>query len=177
MDGKMFPYLKSNGGEQGSVLNERIRGLFFSTFTDPNTSQPHSYSYYGPIRLYVEAKYLFHPQCNLYFADFYCHNIKHHVTIVLTPKSSNVDAWCSQYLLKLDTFYNPYLCLRQFENGAFVVLANMDVIVEVFYTEVVDISFILLTNRGFMKKVQTMGRGYALQSGVPKNVCCSICNL
>jgi hypothetical protein len=34
LNGEMRPYLKSNGGEQGSVLNGRLPGLFFSTLLD-----------------------------------------------------------------------------------------------------------------------------------------------
>jgi hypothetical protein len=30
LNGEMRPYLKSNGGEQGSVLNGRLPGLFFT---------------------------------------------------------------------------------------------------------------------------------------------------
>ena len=135
-NGEMRPYLKSHGGEQGCVLNGRLPGLFFSTFVDIRTNMPHSHSYFGPIRLYIEAHLMFNPSYNLYFADFYCHDVKHHVTLVITTKTSPANYLCRQYLCQLDVHRNPYLCLRKFPDGSCAVLANMDIIVEILYTKV-----------------------------------------
>ncbi|XP_076077445.1 uncharacterized protein LOC143047956 [Mytilus galloprovincialis] len=139
-NGEMRPYLKNNGAEQGSVLNGRVKGLFFSTLVDKTTNRPHSFSHYGPVRLYVEAQFMCNTHCNLYFADFYCHNVRHHLTVVLMPKSSPCNVLCQKYLLQLDIYNNPYLRLFRFPNGSSCVLANMDIIVEVFYTETVKVS-------------------------------------
>ncbi|VDH90364.1 Hypothetical predicted protein [Mytilus galloprovincialis] len=177
LDGEMRPYLKSNGGEQGSVVNGRLSGLFFSTYTDAMTNIPDPYSYFGPIRLYIQCLEMFNPECNLYFADFYCHDKRHHVTVIVVPKFSMDNEFCRQYLKELDVFYNPYLCLRVQCNGALTVMANMDVTVEVFYTITVNVRRALEFKHGFIEKTKTIGRGYAHPSGIPKNPSCSICNL
>ena len=176
LGGEMRPYLKSNGGEQGSVLNGRLPGLFFSTYLDPNTNLPNPCSFYGPVRLYVQALFMFNPQCNLYFADFYCHYKRHHVTIILTPKLSPCVPFCRQYLTELNIFNNPYLCLHATPQGLFV-MANMDVTTEVFYTETINVISILALNSGKFERSTTIGRGYAPPTGLPKNSACTVCNL
>ncbi|CAG2208978.1 unnamed protein product [Mytilus edulis] len=177
LNGEMRPYLKSNGGEQGSVVNGRLSGLFFSTYTDTATNLPSPCSYYGPIRLYLKSLIMFNPQCNLYFADFYCHYKRHHVTVILVPKLSTHNIFCRQYLTELNIFYNPYLCLRVECNGAFTVMANMDVTVEVFYTETMNVKRALELKYGFIVETPTIGKGFAKPSGTPKNPDCNICNL
>ncbi|XP_071134181.1 uncharacterized protein [Mytilus edulis] len=177
LNGQMRPYLKSNGGEQGSVVNGRLFGLFFSTYIDTTTNMPGPYSHFGPIRLYIQCLEMFNPECNLYFADFYCHDKRHHVTVIVVPKFSIDNEFCRQYLKELDIFYNPYLCLRVQCNGALTVMANMDVTVEVFYTETVNVRRALALKYGFIEKTKTIGRGYAHPSGIPKNPSCTICNL
>ncbi|CAG2255176.1 unnamed protein product [Mytilus edulis] len=177
LDGEMRPYLKSNGGEQGSVLNGRLSGLFFSTYTDAMTNMPGPYSHFGPIRLYIQSLEMFNSECNLYFADFYCHKKRHHVTVILVPKYSIDNEFCCQYLKELNIFRNPYLCLRVDCYGAFSVMANMDVTVEVFYTDTINVRTALELQYGFIEKSQTIGRGYAPPSGIPKNPTCTICNL
>ncbi|XP_052088868.1 uncharacterized protein LOC127725722 isoform X2 [Mytilus californianus] len=177
LDGEMRPYLKSYGGEQGSVVNGRLFGLFFSTYLDTTTNMPYPYSHFGPIRLYIQSLEMFNPECNLYFADFYCHKKRHHVTIIVVPKYSIDNEFCGQYLKELNIFHNPYLCLRVEFNGAFTVMANMDVTVEVFYTETINVRRALELQYGFIQKTKTIGRGYAPPSGIPKNPSCKICNL
>ena len=178
LNGEMRPYLKSNGGEQGSVLNGRLPGLFFSTLLDSNTNKPSTQSHYGPMRLYVQSQFMFNPHCNLYFGDFYCHFKRHHVTIILTSKSSPCNRFCQQYLLPLNIFSNPYLRICMAENGgSFVVLANMNVTVDIFHTETINVLWVLRRNVGYFEETKTVGRGYAPPSGIPKNICCEICNL
>ncbi|XP_071134180.1 phytanoyl-CoA hydroxylase-interacting protein-like [Mytilus edulis] len=177
LNGVMLPYLKSNGGEQGSVVNGRLSGLFFSSYIDTTTNNPSPCSYYGPIRLYLKSLIMFNPQCNLYFADFYCHYKRHHVTIILVQKTSACNSFCRQHLKELNIFYNPYLCLRVECNGAFTVMANMDVTVEVFYTETINVKRALELKYGFMIETPTIGKGFARPSGTPKNPDCNICNL
>ncbi|CAC5404670.1 unnamed protein product [Mytilus coruscus] len=177
LNGEMLPYLKSNGGEQGSVVNGRLSGLIFSTYIDTTTNLPNPCSHYGPIRLYLKSLIMFNPQCNLYFADFYCHYKRHHVTIILVPKFSIHNNFCRQYLTELNIFHNPYLCLRVECNGAFTVMANMDVTVEVFYTETINVRKAIELQYGFIVESKTIGRGFAPPSGIPKNPSCKICNL
>ncbi|XP_063402168.1 uncharacterized protein LOC134686431 [Mytilus trossulus] len=177
LNGEMRPYLKSNGGEQGSVVNGRLSGLFFSTYIDITTNMPNPCSHYGPIRLYLKSLIMFNPQCNLYFADFYCHYKRHHVTIILVPKLSTHNNFCRQYLTELNIFHNPYLCLRVELNGTFTIMANMDVTVEVFYTETINVRRALELQYGFIVETPTIGKGFAKPSGTPKNPDCNICNL
>ena len=123
----MRSYLKSNSGKQSSLRNGRLPGLFFSTYLDSNTNLPSPCLFYGPIRLYAQALVMLNLQCNLYFADFYCHYKRHHVSIVLTPKLSLSIPFCRQYLTELNIFNNPYLSLHETPQGVLFVMANMDV--------------------------------------------------
>jgi len=56
-------------------------------------------------------------------------------------------------------------------------MANMDMIVEVYYTETVDINDILKKELGYIEDIHVVGRGYVLPQGIPKRASCRICNL
>ena len=176
MDGVMIPRPKNNGGEQGSVINGNFRGLFFSTFIDTRTNWPQQFSFYGPTRFNVQAEVLFSQNSNLYFVDFYCHYQKHHLAVILTPESSCHNTFCSKYLRQLDIYDNPFLKLCE-KNKSWVVMANMDMIVEVYYTETVNINSILKKGLGYIEEIDVVGRGYVLPQGIPKRASCKICNL
>lgn len=177
-NGIMAPMLKNNGGEQGSVINGNFHGLFFSTFLDIRTNCPQPYSYFGPMRFNILADVLFTPDCNLYFVDFYCHYRKHHMALILTPVSSSRNSFCQKYLCKLNIFDNPFLCLRRGKHdGTWTVMANMDIIIEVYYTETVNITHTLKEKLGYMEEVDIVGRGFVLPCGIPKNPTCKKCNL
>jgi hypothetical protein len=176
MDGVMIPKPKNNGGEQGSVINGNFRGLFFSAYMDIRTNRPQQYSFFGPTRFNVQAEVLFTKNCNLYFVDFYCHYKKHHMAVILTPKSSCHNTFCSKYLRQLDIYNNPFLKLCK-KDGSRVVMANMGMIVEVYYTETVNINTILENGLGCIEEIDVVGRGYVLPQGIQKRASCKICNL
>jgi hypothetical protein len=56
-------------------------------------------------------------------------------------------------------------------------MANMDMIVEVYYTETVNINTILENGLGYIEEIDVVGRGYVLPQGIPKRASCKICNL
>lgn len=174
--GIMKPYLKDYNGDQGCLINGAIPGLFYSTILG-SKSKPPPISFYGRVRLHIQANVLFTEICNVYFSDFYCHYTQHYVTIVLTPQGSPADNFCHQYLLKLDKYDNPFLKIVRSTNGSHCIMANMAVVVEVFYTESVNIINLLENGYGYMSKTILMGRGESKPDGIPKNENCKKCNL
>lgn len=174
--GEMQPYLKDRNGDQGSIINGAIKGLFFSTFLS-SKSKPPPVSFYGPCRIHLQANTLFTEQCNVYFSDFYCHYEQHYVTIVMTNSGSPEDTFCHQYLLQLDKYDNPFIKLSPANNVSHCVMVSMAVVVEVFYTESINIRSLLQNGHGFMSTSSVMGRGETKPDGIPKNDDCSKCNL
>ena len=114
----------------------------------------------------------------MYFADFYCYNgIAHYFTIVLTKPGSPDDNFCQQNLVKLDVYNNPFLQITLID-GNYQVLVTLNVIVEIFYTESVDLMTLDRTPGLTMyKDVPLTGRGSSVEGGIPKNENCEICNL
>lgn len=157
-NGMMFPYRKDLNGDNCSIINGNINGLFFSTSLDLRTHQPPLDSYFGEIRLNINALELFHYNCDLYFVDFYCHYHAHYVTVLLTPMHSPTDIFCRDRLLRLNIYDNPFMLLKLAGNG-WQVFADHNVHVEVFYTEQIDIPFLLRHNIGFINTVIPLGRG------------------
>lgn len=174
--GEMIPYTKDNNGDQGSIINGAINGLFYSTLLGPK-SKPPPISFYGPVRLHLKANIIFTENCNIYFSDFYCHYEQHYVTIVLTRKGSPEDDFCNTHLLMMDKDDNPFMKLSRNINGLKTVMATMGVVVEVFYTESVNIRSLLQWGHGYMSKTVLMGRGRSKPEGIPKNENCNKCNL
>ena len=171
----MTPYLKDFNGDQGSVINGFIHGLFFSTYLGP-TSKPPPISFYGPIRFHLQANLIFTDKCNIYFADFYCHYKQHYVTIVLTPQGTDGDTFCRQHLILLNIFNNPFVKIVQVADNQRVVVVTKAVIVEIFYTESINIRNFLQKGYGFISKAVCMGRGKTIPEGIPKKQDCIICN-
>ncbi|CAC5391444.1 unnamed protein product [Mytilus coruscus] len=134
--GIMKPYKKDHNGDPCSVINGRLDGLFFSTAVDFQTSQPFKYSPFGPLRLHVIASFLFIPNLNLYFADFYCHYKVHYVTVILTRKDSFADNFCKERLKELDIHYNPFVFLKTSKtSNNIMVLHGCGLRIEVLYTK------------------------------------------
>jgi hypothetical protein len=138
----MYPYRKNFNGDTCSIINGNINGLFFSTSLDLRTHQPPLNSYFGEIRLNIDALGLFHYNCNLYFVDFYCHYHAHYVAVLLTPMNSQTDVLCQDRLLRLDIYDNPFMLLKLSGNG-WHVLADHNVHIEELYTEKIDIPYIV----------------------------------
>ncbi|XP_071173489.1 phytanoyl-CoA hydroxylase-interacting protein-like isoform X1 [Mytilus edulis] len=174
--GEMIPYIKDNNGDQGSIINGAINGLFYSTLLS-SSSKPPPISFYGPVRLHLKANVMFTENCNIYFSDFYCHYQQHYVTIVLTRKGSQEDVFCNQFLLQMDKYNNPFMQITRNISGLNVVTATMAVVVEVFYTESVNVRSLLQWGHGYISKTVLMGRGRSKPEGIPKNENCDKCNL
>ena len=169
----MKVYIKDQNGDQASVINGKINGLFFSTSVERDTQMPPLMSHYGTRRLLVPAKLMFQTAPHLYFADFYCNKLAHYVTLVMTRPNSRVDSFCSEKLLKLDRCSNPFLYQR--ENDGEVVNTS-GVWVEVLYTENIDIDMVC-SQGAFFWPEEVPSTGTSRPGGIPKNPTCKICNL
>ncbi|XP_061162388.1 phytanoyl-CoA hydroxylase-interacting protein-like [Saccostrea echinata] len=174
-NGIMYKYIKNFGGDPSSTLNRKLHGLFFSANVDPLTGLPPAVSYYGNQRIHIPVRFMINSDINLYFADFYCHYVNHHVTLVITVKGSEADLFCSKRLMPLDPNFNVFLFRRPHDLHAMV---NSKVTVEVFYTESINIVQMLKTRCAFLTSVTQKGNA-ALKTavGLPKRQDCKICNL
>lgn len=173
--GIMKKYIKNFGGDPASTLNRKLHGLFFSANVDTLTGQPPAVSYYGDQRIHIPVGLMINQNTNMYFADFYCHYINHHVTLVITLKGSEADAFCRPRLLALNPAYNEFLYRRPHEQHAMV---NTKVTVEVFYTEDLNIVELLRLKFAYLTSVKQSGNA-ALKTviGLPKRKDCKICNI
>ena len=123
----------------------------------------------------IPAMDMFSTEANLYFADFYCMGTKlgthHYVTLVLTTPNSNVDHFCQhKKLIKLDNRNNTFLKHCSGDDGEEFIEVTTNVMVEVFYTENVQ-----MPNRKTLTTVQPSGK--TKPGGLPKNQWCPTCNL
>lgn len=173
--GIMYKFIKNFGGDPASTLNRNLHGLFFSASVDPLTGQPPAVSYYGDQRIHIPVGCMINENTNLYFADFYCHYVNHHVTLVITVKGSEADVFCRPRLLALNPAYNEFLYHRPHEQHAMV---NTKVTVEVFYTESINITEFLRSKLAYLTSVKQSGN-VALKTviGLPKRKDCKICNI
>lgn len=140
---RMLLSVKDNSGSHGSPISGKLEGIFFSCNTEFNTGKPPQDSPYGRHRFEVRAEVLFNPDTNLYFGDFYCmYTAYHYVILVLAPKGSTGDEFCKQRLPALDITNNRFLTCKQDEDGdgSLVFHHAQDVILEVIYTEPVDLA-------------------------------------
>lgn len=142
-ENRMLPSVRDNSGSHGSPISGKLEGLFFSCNTEFNTGKPPQDSPYGRQRFEVRADTLFNPDTNLYFGDFYCmYTAYHYVILVLAPKGSRGDEFCKQRLPALDITNNRFLTCKKDEegDGSLVFHHAQDVILEVIYTEPVDLA-------------------------------------
>ena len=142
-ENRMLPSVKDNSGSHGSPISGKLEGIFFSCNTEFNTGKPPQDSPYGRHRFEVGADVLFNPDTNLYFGDFYCmYTAYHYVILVLAPKGSRGDDFCKQRLPALDITNNRFLTCKQDEDagGSLVFYHAQDVILEVIYTEPLDLA-------------------------------------
>ncbi|XP_052088897.1 uncharacterized protein LOC127725730 isoform X10 [Mytilus californianus] len=177
-NGIMKPYKKDHNGDPCSIINGRLDGLFFSTAVDFQKNQPFKYSPFGQLRLHITARFLFIPNLNLYFADFYCHYKVHCVTVILTRKEYFADNFCKARLKKLDIHNNPFVCLKTSKKSNIIQMCQGNGLrIEVLNTEALNIHEIIRKRQGHFKRVPIMGRGESRPNGIPKNENCKICNL
>ncbi|TSK14550.1 Phytanoyl-CoA hydroxylase-interacting protein-like [Bagarius yarrelli] len=138
---KMLPSVKDNSGSHGSPISGKLEGIFFSCNTEFNTGAPPQDSPYGRFRFQVPAEALFNQDTNLYFADFYCmYTAYHYVILVLAPRASPGDEFCKQRLPLLDITNNRFLTCTESEEGRLSFHHAQDIILEVIYTDPVDLS-------------------------------------
>lgn len=91
-NGLMQKYIKDDNGHSASPINGELRGLFFSGRLIGENFP--SKSPFGDKRFFVNARHVILPEAvNIYFADFYCNNVQHYVTIVCCRKRSSTDAF------------------------------------------------------------------------------------
>lgn len=169
-NGIMKPYYTNMTGHDESVINGRLRGLFFSANLI-NGDMPYS-SPYGDTRYCFPAEELLNERDHLYFADFFCTNPRkrnHTVVIVVCKPYSGADRWCQRkYLPRLDIFNNPFL---EMDSGEYYV--NDKVWVHLMYTENVD-----LRDMGYYEtNVPTTGLGHSHPVGLPVVPDCRHCNI
>ncbi|XP_052088894.1 uncharacterized protein LOC127725730 isoform X8 [Mytilus californianus] len=176
--GIMKPYKKDHNGDPCSVINGRLDGLFFSTAVNCQTSKPLPCSPFGPLRLHINAGFLFIPNLNLYFADFYCHYKVHYVTVILTRRDSFADNFCKERLKELDIHDNPFVCLNTSKTlNDIIVCHGNGLRIEVLYTEALNIHEIIQNRQGHFTRVPVIFRGESRPDGIPKNKNCQICNI
>ncbi|MCI4384086.1 hypothetical protein PGIGA_G00034470 [Pangasianodon gigas] len=138
---KMLPSVKDNSGSHGSPISGKLEGIFFSCNTEFNTGAPPQDSPYGRFRFQAPAEALFNHNTNLYFADFYCmYTAYHYVILVLAPRGSPGDEFCKQRLPLLDISNNRFLTCAEDEEGRLSFHHAQDIILEVIYTDPVDLS-------------------------------------
>ncbi|KAM3592119.1 uncharacterized protein V6R79_012897 [Siganus canaliculatus] len=168
----MEPAVKDSSGSHGSPISGKLEGIFFSCNTEFNTGKPPQDSPYGPHRFQIRAELLFHQDTNLYFGDFYCmYTSYHYVILVLAPEGSRGDAFCRGRLPALDRADNSFLRCRRQDDGSLRFSHAQDVILEVIYTEPVDLS------SGAVSRIsgnQLMSQSTA---NAKKDPSCKICNI
>lgn len=171
----MLPAVKDNSGSHGSPISGKLKGLYFSCNTDFNTGKPPQDPPYGRTRFEIQAETLFNPKTNLYFGDFYCmYTAYHYVILVLAPQGSPGDDFCKARLQALDVTNNHFLTCTVDEeagDGALVFQHAQDVILEVIYTEPVDLAL------GTVSEIS----GHQLMSlstvNAKKDPSCKTCNI
>ncbi|XP_042338909.1 phytanoyl-CoA hydroxylase-interacting protein-like [Plectropomus leopardus] len=169
---RMLPSVKDNSGSHGSPISGKLKGVFFSCNTEFNTGKPPQDSPYGPYRFQIQAEILFNRTTNIYFGDFYCmYTSYHYVILVLSPDGSDGDAFCKGRLPALDRSDNRFLSCTEEEDGSLSFRHAQDVILEVIYTEPVDLSL------GTVEQIS--GHQLMSQSTVnaKKDPSCKICNI
>lgn len=172
--GIMEPYLKDNNGDPASAINGRLKGLFFAVSVMKGSGIIPPTSPFGPVRLCIKSWWMFMMAPNLYFADFYCNNKPHYVTLVMTRDGSPADLFCIRnHLQPLDVFSNPFLQLTALGE---CLVANSNILVEVFFTENINITEVIGEERCGVF-VTTPSSGTSKPDGIPKRDDCTTCNL
>ena len=135
--GIMKKYEKDCHGGPANPINEQISGLFFSATMDRNYGRPLNHSIFGNTRVKIQPWQLMNENTNLYFADFYCINKIHWVQLVLAENRTEIDDTCSQLLIKLDKYKNPFLYISKTDPKTIYVTTGASM--EMFYTHDVNL--------------------------------------
>nr|XP_061784993.1 phytanoyl-CoA hydroxylase-interacting protein-like isoform X2 [Nerophis lumbriciformis] len=171
-DNRMVPWVKDNSGSHGSPISGKLEALFFSCNTEFNTGKPPQDSPYGRHRFEVQAGALFNLDANLYFGDFYCmYTAYHYVILVLAPKGSPGDHFCKQRLPALDIARNRFLTCTPDQDGGLAFHHAQDVILEVIYTEPVELT------AGTLAEISGHQRQSMSTANAKKDPSCKTCNI
>ena len=171
--GVMRGYTKDFNGDPASVINGRLKGLFFMANMDPETGYPPLFSPFGLCRLHMIPTTLLRIDTNLYFADFFCYTSVHYVTLVIAMKATEEDNFCEERLIKLNPHQNPFLFLRERDRMRAFVSTN--IWVEVLYAGDIFLDAELRRHGAFIKKIPF--RNMQKPAGIPKNNDCTKCNI
>jgi hypothetical protein len=176
----MKPYIKDNNGDPRSPINGRINGLFFLANVDFETKEPFPQSPYGNTRLManISAFDISSSETRLYFADFYCrkkdrfrNRRTHYVTLVLTKTGTATDKFCQNHLVELPKMSNPFF--RKEPRYINAEVSGSGVVIEIVYTENIDINNWEVTGQAHFRGVTSNCRGDVAE----KDKHCGTCNL
>ena len=150
-------------------LMEKSNGLFFGVRPEPSTMEIPTVSPFGRRRIILPIDKLVKYN-TLYFADFWCHNKIHYVTLVVTKPYTDADIFCREHLPNLSLERNPFLfCERSFtfrqgsaQKPEFYCCEEPRV--EIFYTEDVYLDKDYIN----WDTVRTIGRGSSTPGGKTK---------
>ena len=138
----MKVYDKDANGDPASVILGQLKGLFFSANVYFRTGEPMN-PIFGDVRVMIPALKMLSEGWNIYFADLYCLNATHLVTLVLAESDSEADKFCVQKLICLsrtDKTNNPFLFVS---DDTVYVSSHITVDrVEVFYTKDIDLKLL-----------------------------------
>lgn len=112
---------KDSNGHKQSPINGKISGVFLQIWDRHGGP---SVSIYADRKLLIPVKSIIRAQeHNLYFADFYCQNVKqkenrkiHYVILVICRAESKEDNFCKEHLVPLIWSNNPFVVARS--NGS-----------------------------------------------------------
>ena len=166
----MKVYRKDANGDSASIINDgALDGLFFSTSVPPNTM-----SHFGRRRVLIPASEMIKHDSRLYFADFYCNNRAHYVTVVLTRPGTPADQFCRDRLLPLDLADNKFIT-RNPQSGSVRVRVSYGsssaLWIELFCTHDIDLS------ASYCEFKTVPSTGTSRPNGLPKRHGCRHCNL
>lgn len=172
MDDIMETYVKTIMATQPVVSMDRSMD---SAITYHRTGGPLPHSIFGDCRFQVPASH-FSKQNNtkMYFADLYCIQGPHYVTLVITKENSEADMFCKRRLIELNIHANSVLYYDELLDEVYTTKC---INVEVFYTEDIDLNlWIKRYGCTYMNNIEMKGSGSTL-GGLQINDKCNICNL
>ena len=82
---------------------------------EPTTMEIPTVSPFGRRRVILPIDKLVKSNRRLYFADFWCHNEIHYVTLVVTKPNTDAYIYCREHLPKLSLESNPFLYQDTFD--------------------------------------------------------------
>jgi len=167
-NGLLPTVLKNENGDPASPVNGCIKGIFLGVNVNRKTGKLPANSPFGYLRFHVPIEFLYWPDFNLYFADFYCHtgSKSHRLTLVITRANSPTDDFCAYHLPQLNRTDNPFLYQDPITGR---MMHNTSAWIDILYTEMIPI------NAGWFDTVHCCN--ITRKMGKPKNALCTVCNI